>query len=91
MTAAYRPMMTHLRTPEDSPLYEIARQKMGYVPNFVRPFALEPEIQKTWESLLAAVRSGLTPLRYELVTATGTEPDAVYDTRGPELTRALLG
>ncbi|WP_430784415.1 carboxymuconolactone decarboxylase family protein [Actinoplanes sp. G11-F43] len=60
--------MTHLRTPGDSSLIAYGREKLGFVPNFLHPFSLAPEIYEGWEKLLAAVRADMAPLRYELVT-----------------------
>ncbi|GAA1596313.1 carboxymuconolactone decarboxylase family protein [Actinoplanes couchii] len=59
--------MTHLRTPTTSPLYDRVGEDVGYVPNFLRPFALQPGIHSAWESMLSTIKSGMTPLRYELV------------------------
>lgn len=49
-------------------MYEAGRRSSGYVPNFLRPFALQPELYAAWEGLLSSVKAGMTPLRYELVT-----------------------
>lgn len=54
--------MTYLRTPTESPLYG------AEVPNYLRVFALRPEVYVAWQQLLSAVRSGLDERRYALVT-----------------------
>jgi uncharacterized peroxidase-related enzyme len=60
--------MTYLRTPTGSPLYETHAEQLGYVPNYVRVFALAPEVYSAWRALGAAVKAGMDERRYELVT-----------------------
>lgn len=60
--------MTLLGTPADSPLYDADRQALGYVANFSRVFALNPEVYAGWARLAGAVKAGMDERRYELVT-----------------------
>ncbi|GAA0908709.1 hypothetical protein GCM10009557_83290 [Virgisporangium ochraceum] len=60
--------MTLLHTPGDSPLYEADRQRLGYVANYTRLFALGPDVYRAWVALGTAVRTGMDERRYELVT-----------------------
>jgi uncharacterized peroxidase-related enzyme len=60
--------MTLLRTPEDSPLYDADRQRLGYVANYTRVFALNPDVYRAWVALATAVRDGMDERRYELAT-----------------------
>jgi uncharacterized peroxidase-related enzyme len=60
--------MTYLRTPEESPLYQPTVDKLGYLPNYARTFALAPRAYDAWLGLSAAVRAGMDERRYELVT-----------------------
>ena len=48
--------MTLLRTPETSPLYEADQQRLGYIANYTRVFALAPAVQAGWLQLAGAVR-----------------------------------
>lgn len=57
--------MTYLDTPADSPLYADAT---GYIPNYLRVFALRPEAYAGWLQLAGAVRDGMDLRRYELAT-----------------------
>jgi alkylhydroperoxidase family enzyme len=60
--------MTLLRTPEASPLYEADAQRLGYIANYTRVFALAPAIQAGWLQLATAVRDGMDARRYQLAT-----------------------
>lgn len=62
--------MSYLSTPGESPLYEAERPALGYVPNYLRVLALRPEVYHAWLRLGEAVRAGMDPRRYELVTLT---------------------
>ncbi len=62
--------MSYLSTPGESPLYEAERSARGYVPNYLRVLALRPEVYHAWLRLGEAVRAGMDPRRYELVTLT---------------------
>ncbi|MEV4415212.1 carboxymuconolactone decarboxylase family protein [Catellatospora sp. NPDC049609] len=57
--------MTYLATPADSPLYAEAN---GYIPNYLRVFALAPDAYAAWQQLSGSVRDGMDLHRYELVT-----------------------
>ena len=60
--------MTHLQTPETSPLYPVERVVLGYVPNYVKLFALRPEVYAGWRAMATAIKGGMDERRYELVT-----------------------
>lgn len=60
--------MTHLTTPTDCPLYSKEIQRHGYITQYVRVFALAPRVYDAWETLSAAIRSGMDERRYELAT-----------------------
>ncbi|MEU8660433.1 carboxymuconolactone decarboxylase family protein [Actinoplanes philippinensis] len=60
--------MTLLQTPETSPLYDADRERMGYVANYSRVFALAPDVQAGWAGLSKSLRSAMDPRRYQLVT-----------------------
>ena len=60
--------MTLLRTPPTSALYDSDRERLGYVANYSRVFALAPEVYAAWTRLATAVRAGMDERRYELVT-----------------------
>jgi uncharacterized peroxidase-related enzyme len=49
-------------------VFESARARLGYVPNYARAFAHRPEIYAAWGSLIAAINGRMDPRRYELVT-----------------------
>lgn len=73
--------MTYLSTPPESPLYEADREELGYVPDYLGPFAHRPEVYAAWQQLGTAIRAGMDLRRYELVTVTtarriGSEPCA---------------
>jgi uncharacterized peroxidase-related enzyme len=56
--------MTYLATPTDSAPYET----LDFVPNYLRVFALRPDVYTAWLELGGAVKSGMDLQRYELVT-----------------------
>lgn len=60
--------MTYLRTPEESSLFEAALDQHGSVPNHTKVFALAPEVHDAWVTLNSAVKAGMDPRRYALVT-----------------------
>jgi uncharacterized peroxidase-related enzyme len=60
--------MSYLRTPAESALFAGPAGSLGYVPNYTKVFALAPEAYGAWQALGAAVRAGMSELRYELVT-----------------------
>jgi len=49
-------------------LYESERQRVGYVPNYVRAFSHRPEVYRAWRGLVGAVQGASDPRRYELAT-----------------------
>jgi uncharacterized peroxidase-related enzyme len=48
--------------------YHAAQKSMGYVPNYIKTFSLQPEIYDAWTKLIGAIRSKMRMRRYELVT-----------------------
>lgn len=60
--------MTYLSTPAGSPLYSGDQAAMGYVANYTKVFALQPEVYAAWRQLGGAVKAGMDERRYELVT-----------------------
>jgi len=64
--------MSYLETPPDegevAPLYEDARVRYGYVPNYAKVFALRPDVYAAWAQLAGTIRAGMDLRRYELVT-----------------------
>lgn len=67
--------MSYIRTVSDDDatgrtedLYEQERTPAGFVPNYVKVFALRPEVYDAWQQLAGAIRSTMDPWRYELVT-----------------------
>ncbi|BEL02414.1 hypothetical protein Q0Z83_006050 [Actinoplanes sichuanensis] len=60
--------MTLLRTPDSSPLYDADRERLGYVANYSRVFALAPDVQAGWAALSKSLRTAMDPRRYQLVT-----------------------
>lgn len=60
--------MTYLSTPSESALYPEHQAVMGYVPNYAKVFALQPDVYAAWRQLARAVAAGMDPRRYELVT-----------------------
>src|SRR5262245_34285880 len=60
--------MALLDAPLTSELYQADRERLAYVANYSRMFALAPGIYAGWVQLAAAVRGGMDERRYELVT-----------------------
>jgi uncharacterized peroxidase-related enzyme len=60
--------MTLLQTPQVSTLYDADNERLGYIANYSRVFALGPAVHAGWKQLATAVRSGMDERRYELVT-----------------------
>jgi uncharacterized peroxidase-related enzyme len=60
--------MSYLSTPDDSPLYATEEAELGYVPNYMRVFALQPEAYPGWRQLITGTRTGMDARRYELAT-----------------------
>jgi hypothetical protein len=48
--------------------YKDAQEKMGYIPNYIQAFSLNPEIYDAWLKLIGSVRSKMRLRRYELIT-----------------------
>jgi uncharacterized peroxidase-related enzyme len=63
-----RKIMTYLDTPGESPLYEADQVAQGYIANYTRVFALQPDVYGGWRQLVGAVKAGMDERRYELVT-----------------------
>ena len=49
-------------------VYASDRATFGHIPNFTRAFSLRPEVYAAWRQLNGAVKAGMDPRRYELVT-----------------------
>jgi uncharacterized peroxidase-related enzyme len=49
-------------------LYEQERTAAGFVPNYLKAFALRPGVYDAWRQLAGAITSSMDPWRYELVT-----------------------
>jgi uncharacterized peroxidase-related enzyme len=67
--------MTFIQTVSDdeatgvaAELLERARERYGFVPNWVRLFAGRPDVHDAWEQLLQAIRDRMDRRRYELAT-----------------------
>jgi uncharacterized peroxidase-related enzyme len=48
--------------------YEAERARLGYLPNYARVFATRPPVYAAWRRLNGAIKAGMDPRRYELVT-----------------------
>jgi uncharacterized peroxidase-related enzyme len=60
--------MTFIEPAPADELYDLERERVGYVPNYVRAFSHRPEVYKAWRGLVAAVQASSDPRRYELAT-----------------------
>jgi uncharacterized peroxidase-related enzyme len=60
--------MTFIEPAPADELYESERERVGYVPNYVRAFSHRPEVYKAWRGLVGAVQGVSDPRRYELAT-----------------------
>ena len=60
--------MTFIEPAPADELYESERERVGYVPNYVRAFSHRPEVYKAWRGLVGAVQNASDPRRYELAT-----------------------
>ena len=49
-------------------MYEEARGRFGYVPNWTQAFSLRPSVKNGWASLLGSIQSNLPVRSYELAT-----------------------
>ena len=47
-------------------MYEEARGRFGYVPNWTQAFSLRPGVKNGWASLLGSIQSNLPVRSYEL-------------------------
>jgi uncharacterized peroxidase-related enzyme len=48
--------------------FDLDRERLGYVANYTRLFALRPEVEEARRQLLSAIARNMGPRRYELVT-----------------------
>lgn len=48
--------------------YQAAQKSIGYVPNYIKTFSLQPEVYDAWTKLIGAIRSKMRMRHYELVT-----------------------
>jgi uncharacterized peroxidase-related enzyme len=53
---------------EADDLYDGERERVGYVPNYVRAFSHRPEVYRAWRGLVTAIAGASDPRRYELAT-----------------------
>ena len=53
---------------EAEALYDLERERVGYVPNYVRAFSHRPDVYRAWRGLVGAVQGASDPRRYELAT-----------------------
>jgi uncharacterized peroxidase-related enzyme len=60
--------MTYLTPPDDMPLYDTLRERLGYLPNYGHVFGLAPDAYLAWTGLNTAIKAGMDEARYELVT-----------------------
>ena len=64
--------MSYLDTPADLPegstVFDADRARFGHVTNFMRVFALRPEVYAAWGQLNASIKAGMDLRRYELAT-----------------------
>jgi uncharacterized peroxidase-related enzyme len=49
-------------------MYEQARSRFGYLPNWTQAFSLRPEVREGWVALLKSIQSSLPVRSYELAT-----------------------
>jgi uncharacterized peroxidase-related enzyme len=49
-------------------LYERERERVGYLPNYVRAFSLRPQVYWAWRELVAAMQASADLRRFELAT-----------------------
>lgn len=64
--------MSIIESPTDSPatqaIYDRTRASQGFVPDYTRVMAVNPEAHDAWEALVRAIATPLGPRRWELVT-----------------------
>lgn len=48
--------------------YQTAQKSLGYIPNYIKAFSIQPEVYDAWTKLIGAIRSKMRLRRYELVT-----------------------
>ena len=53
---------------EAGDLYDRERERVGYVPNYVRAFSHRPEVYWAWRDFVSAIQGASDPRRYELAT-----------------------
>jgi alkylhydroperoxidase family enzyme len=49
-------------------LYDRERERLGYLPNYVRAFSHRPDVYWAWRGLVSAIQGASDPRRYELAT-----------------------
>jgi uncharacterized peroxidase-related enzyme len=49
-------------------LYDAERERVGYLPNYVRAFSARPDVYRAWQQLNGAIKSSMDLRRYELAT-----------------------
>ncbi len=63
--------MTFIEPADDAvagDLYERERERVGYLPNYVRAFSLRPDVYRAWRGLVQSIMGGADPRRFELAT-----------------------
>ncbi|HEX6788804.1 MAG TPA: hypothetical protein VF091_06130 [Gaiellaceae bacterium] len=60
--------MTFIEPASADELYESERERVGYVPNYVRAFSHRPDVYRAWRGLVGAIQGASDPRRYELAT-----------------------
>ena len=53
---------------EADSLYDLERERVGSVPNYVRVFSHRPEVYLAWRGLVSAIQGASDPRRFELAT-----------------------
>jgi uncharacterized peroxidase-related enzyme len=49
-------------------MYENVERRLGYVPNWARPFSLRPAVRDGWAALLSSITANLPQRTFELAT-----------------------
>jgi len=49
-------------------MYEHVERRLGYVPNWARPFSLRPAVRDGWAALLSSITANLPQRTFELAT-----------------------
>jgi uncharacterized peroxidase-related enzyme len=60
--------MSYIGTASDEGMFAADRERLGYVTNYTRVFALRPAVYEAWAQLNTAIKAGMDLRRYEIVT-----------------------